>query len=164
MFLNALDDKVSRTPHLKLKWIGFVEKEPNLEYLPSEVNKVWVDFEVMLKETKKTLLKPLELKQWSHQVYELTSQEDLDLEGRTMGHCVAGYGSALKRGESRIFHLTTLQGISTLELNSQFEVRQHKSLRNHEPHKANKKMARRFIKFLKSSEKINISEKSKKMA
>jgi hypothetical protein len=58
-------------------------------------------------ELSKPLIQPLNLFGFEHEecVTEITTTKDLRSEGTRMGHCVGGYGNAIKEGRSRIFHI-----------------------------------------------------------
>lgn len=55
-------------------------------------------------------------------------------EGQDMGHCVAGYASAVERGQSVILALDVRGHRSTVELSPAGDVYQHRGPRNEVPH------------------------------
>jgi hypothetical protein len=71
-------------------------------------------------------------------VTELSYEKDLIDESKKMKHCVSGYWKYVKNGSQRIFHIKYKDNHSTLSLDYKSGViKQHKSIRNKNPHKIN---------------------------
>lgn len=68
-------------------------------------------------------------------IHPILSEEDLQAEGRLMGHCVASYANQVRRGESYIYRLLYPER-ATLELQrrgTRFMLAQFKAARNQQP-------------------------------
>lgn len=91
------------------------------------------------------LVKPLEIPDnLKGVVEEMISVAQIRALGRKQKHCVGGYGNKIKRGQSRIFKITTPAEISTLELSVQstpYRGVQHRTTLNKFPNELNRHLA-----------------------
>ena len=92
------------------------------------------------------------------QTRELTSEADLRVQGEREGHCVGGYGPAVRAGDTLIFSNMDARGriLSTVEVMPHrddagkwvFKPVQDMAARNREPGKTAKAMTRRLVRTL----------------
>ena len=86
----------------------------------------------------------------AYRVIELTSQQDLELEGREQGHCVASYAAKCLRGESSIFSVRDRASgriLSTFEIGLAEErpvLLKHHASKNQAPSTALQALVARF--------------------
>lgn len=71
----------------------------------------------------------------------LDTPQKLADEGCQLSHCVAGYAPMAMKGDCFIVSVKTDQGRSTIEIDKNGEIRQHRANHNSEPPDKNKKIA-----------------------
>ncbi|MFC1776688.1 PcfJ domain-containing protein [Pseudomonadota bacterium] len=91
-----------------------------------------------------------------YRVVELTSQHELETEGRKLEHCIASYGMKCLVSGSFIYSIRDRFGnhLSTFEIqfkNGMPELQQHKALLNEEPESGELAVVERFIKCVLSN-------------
>lgn len=84
-------------------------------------------------------------------VKELKTSKELELEGNFMNHCVSGYDVKVENNLCRIFHLETGMGHSTLEIDSKFNIIQHRGYANNMPRSRNIKLSELLVRNLKKN-------------
>lgn len=119
---------------------------------------------------KDKLIDPISINPFNKFVRELTKHSELLDEGKKLSHCVGGYGNKIKSNKSRIFHIETSSGLSTLELEIKnlkkrqyeevyFTIIQHKSKHNSNPSIQHKKIAKKLTNYLNNYKEFQLSLK-----
>jgi len=81
----------------------------------------------------------------------LNTPASLVEEGTALKHCVGGYVDAVERGSSLIFGIDVIGHRSTLEIDRNGRVLQHRGESNGYPHELNRRLVQMFLRRLESA-------------